>query len=149
MEIRVNPQPTRHKRAGPITCTEAFGHCATSTGQKFEPKVRTKATASEFASYNLCEDADISAQKYTLAYTNNNKNLTKTYLDRDLMKVIEVEAPIEYNTRQRTTNKNTTDTVKQRRELKKETSNLVSNLTDKLIKPKDTVRKIIRPSKFN
>ena len=28
--------------------------------------VRTKATASEFASYNLCEDADISAQKYTL-----------------------------------------------------------------------------------
>ena len=31
-------------------------------------KVRTKATASEFASYNLCEDADISAQKYTLAY---------------------------------------------------------------------------------
>jgi len=26
-------------------------------------KVRTKATASEFASYNLCEDADISAQK--------------------------------------------------------------------------------------
>ena len=32
-------------------------------------KVRTKATASEFASYNLCEDADISAQKYTLAYT--------------------------------------------------------------------------------
>ena len=50
-------------------CTEAFGHCATSTGQKFEPKVRTKATASEFASYNLCEDADISAQKYTLAYT--------------------------------------------------------------------------------
>jgi len=32
-------------------------------------KVRTQATASEFASYNLCEDADISAQKYTLAYT--------------------------------------------------------------------------------
>ena len=32
-------------------------------------KVRTPATASEFASYNLCEDADISAQKYTLAYT--------------------------------------------------------------------------------
>jgi len=32
-------------------------------------KVRAKATASEFASYNLCEDADISAQKYTLAYT--------------------------------------------------------------------------------
>jgi len=32
-------------------------------------KVRTKATASEFASYNLCEDADNSAQKYTLAYS--------------------------------------------------------------------------------
>ena len=31
-------------------------------------KVRTKATASDFASYNLCEDADISALKYTLAY---------------------------------------------------------------------------------
>ena len=32
-------------------------------------KVRTKVTASEFASYNLCEDADNSALKYTLAYT--------------------------------------------------------------------------------
>ena len=46
-------------------CREALDRYATSTGQKFEPQ----ATASEFASYNLCEDADISAQKYTLAYT--------------------------------------------------------------------------------
>ena len=37
-------------------------------------KVRTKATASEFASYNLCEDADISAQKYTLAYNNHARS---------------------------------------------------------------------------
>ena len=32
-------------------------------------KVRTKATASEFASYNLCENADISAQKYTCIHS--------------------------------------------------------------------------------
>ena len=43
-------------------------------------KVRTQATASEFASYNLCEDADISAQKYTLAYTLHTRMLLLTRL---------------------------------------------------------------------
>ena len=80
--------------------------------------------------------------------TKTNEILSKSYLDRDLMKVIEVDEPIEYETRQRTTGKDSINKVKQRKNLKKEKENLESNLTDKLIKPSDKQRKIIKLSRL-
>ena len=56
-----DPSLHRHRLG---KCTEAFGHCATSTGQKFEPKPQLRNLP-----LIIFEDADISAQKYTLAYT--------------------------------------------------------------------------------
>ena len=80
--------------------------------------------------------------------TKTNAILSKSYLDRDLIKIIELDEPIEYDTRQRTTGKDSIDKVKQRKNTKKEMENLKSNLTDKLIKPSDKVRKIKTPAKF-
>ena len=98
--------------------------------------------------YKIIKRDDERKNRWILMNTKTNAILSKSYLDRDLFKIIELDEPIEYETRQRTTGKDSIDKVKQRKNLKKATENLQSNLTDKLIKPSDKVRKIKTPSKF-
>jgi hypothetical protein len=98
--------------------------------------------------YKIVKRDNERKNRWVLMNTKTNKELSKSYLDRDLIKIIEVDEPIEYDTRQRTTGKDSIDKVKQRKNLKKEMENLQSNLTDKLITPINKVRKIKTPSKF-
>jgi hypothetical protein len=98
--------------------------------------------------YKIVKRDDERKNRWILLNTKTNAILSKSYLDRDLIKIIELDEPIEYDTRQRTTGQDSIEKVKQRKNTKKEMENLQSNLTDKLIKPSDKVRKIKTPSKF-
>jgi len=98
--------------------------------------------------YKIVKRDNERKNRWVLMNTKTNAILSKSYLDRDLIKIIELDEPIEYDTRQRTTGKDSIEKVKQRKNLKKEAENLKSDLTDKLIKPSDKVRKIKIPSKF-
>ena len=98
--------------------------------------------------YKIVKRDDERKNRWVLLNTKTNKELSKSYLDRDLITIIELDEPIEYDTRQRTTGKDSINMVKQRTNTKIEMKNLKSNLTDKLIKPSDEVRKIKKPAKF-
>ena len=98
--------------------------------------------------YKIVKKDDERKNRWVLLNTKTNKELSKSYLDRDLITIIELDEPIEYDTRQRTTGKDSINMVKQRKNTKIEMKNLKSNLTDKLIKPSDEVRKIKKPAKF-
>jgi len=113
-------------------------------------KVFDKGDVETFSNilYKIVDRDKERKNRWILINTKTNAILSKSYLDRDLIKIIQVDEPIEYNTRQRTTGKDSINKVKQRKNLKKEKENLESNLTDKLIKPSDKQRKIIKPSRF-
>jgi len=98
--------------------------------------------------YKIVKRDEERKNRWILMNTKTNAILSKSYLDRDLIKIIELDEPIEYDTRQRTTGKDSIDKVKQRKNTKIEMENLKSDLTDKLITPIDKVRKIKTPSKF-
>lgn len=98
--------------------------------------------------YKIVEKDKNRRNRWIIMNTKTNKNLSKSYLDRDLMKIVELEEPIEYNTRQRTSNKNTTETVKERKNTKVEMKNLESNLTDKLTTPSSKTRRVKPPKKY-
>jgi len=98
--------------------------------------------------YKIVKRDEERKNRWVLMNTKTNAILSKSYLDRDLIKIIELDEPIEYDIRQRTMGKDSIDKVKQRKNLKKEMENLQSNLTEKLITPIDKVRKIKVPSKF-
>jgi len=98
--------------------------------------------------YKIVKRDEERKNRWILMNTKTNAILSKSYLDRDLIKIIELDEPIEYETRQRTTGKDSINKVKQRKNTKKEMENLKSNLTDILITPLDKVRKIKTPSKF-
>jgi len=115
-----------------------------------EKKVFDKGDIASYSDilYKIVKRDNERKNRWVLMNTKTNAILTKSYLDRGLIKITEVDEPIEYDTRQRTTGKDSINKVKQRKNTKKEMENLQSDLTDKLITPIDKVRKIKKPSKF-
>ena len=80
--------------------------------------------------YKIVKRDEERKNRWILMNTKTNAILSKSYLDRDLIKIIELDEPIEYDNRQRTTGKDSIDKVKQRKNTKIEMENLKSNLTD-------------------
>ena len=113
-------------------------------------KTFSKADVETFSNilYKIVDRDKERKNRWILINTKTNAILSKSYLDRDLIKIIELDEPIEYDTRQRTTGKDSIEKVKQRKNTKIEMENLKSNLTDKLITPTNKVRKVKTPAKF-
>lgn len=100
------------------------------------------------ALYKIVSRDPVRRNRWVLMNVKTNSNLTKTYIDRDLRKIVEVVEQREFPTRQRVQQKKVSDETKQRKNLKKEKENLESSLTDNLLVPEDKVRRKKTPLKY-